>query len=138
MKRCERLNKLVELGNGYVVLDGATGTLLELACIWELKNKGFNSTDKPIIIVGQFWKGLVDLIGRIDAGSVGCVQTVDTPIEAVEMIPEAGGEAIPYMAEEVVAGGGEVMQFVAIAVGLLVAAIVFYQVYVRPRRKRRA
>ena len=37
----ERLDKLIELGLAYVVLPGGTGTLLELALVWELKNKGF-------------------------------------------------------------------------------------------------
>ena len=82
----ERLNKLVELGNAYVVLTGATGTLLELAEVWELKNKGFFSEDKAIIRVGEFWKELVDLIARIDAESVRCIQIVDTAAEAVEMV----------------------------------------------------
>ncbi|MBZ0200858.1 MAG: LOG family protein, partial [Ignavibacteriaceae bacterium] len=35
----ERINKLIELGSGYVVLQGGTGTLLELAAVWELMNK---------------------------------------------------------------------------------------------------
>ena len=37
----ERLDTLVKLGRAYVVLPGGTGTLLELAMVWELKNKGF-------------------------------------------------------------------------------------------------
>jgi len=34
----ERLNTLIKLGQAYVVLPGGTGTLLELALVWELKN----------------------------------------------------------------------------------------------------
>ena len=37
----ERLDTLIELGQAYLVLPGGTGTLLELAKVWELKNKGF-------------------------------------------------------------------------------------------------
>jgi uncharacterized protein (TIGR00730 family) len=58
----ERLDTLIRLGQAYVVLPGGTGTLLELAKVWELKNKGFLKTDKPIILVGGFWKTLVDLV----------------------------------------------------------------------------
>jgi uncharacterized protein (TIGR00725 family) len=43
----ERLDTLIKLGQAYVVLPGGTGTLLELAKVWELKNKGFLKTDKP-------------------------------------------------------------------------------------------
>lgn len=37
----ERLETLIELGSGYVVLPGGTGTLTELAYAWEMMNKGF-------------------------------------------------------------------------------------------------
>jgi uncharacterized protein (TIGR00725 family) len=45
----QRLDTLVKLGQAYVVVPGATGTLLELAMVWELKNKGFLKPEKPII-----------------------------------------------------------------------------------------
>ena len=82
----ERLAKLIELGAGFIVLAGGTGTLLELAQVWEMKNKGFADADKPIIIVGPFWKRLVDMIAKIDAKSVNCLQTVETAKEAVEYL----------------------------------------------------
>jgi uncharacterized protein (TIGR00730 family) len=44
----ERMMKLVELGNAYVVLKGGTGTLLELAAVWEFINKGLLK-EKPIV-----------------------------------------------------------------------------------------
>lgn len=84
----ERLNKLIELGDAYIVLPGGTGTLLELAAVWELKNKGFFDRDKPIIITGPFWKGLVELIESMDAGSTQSVQIAETPAEAVKILNE--------------------------------------------------
>jgi len=65
----ERLDMLIKLGDGYVVLPGGTGTLLELAKIWELKNKGFLKKSKPIILVGEFWKPLLDVIAADDRNS---------------------------------------------------------------------
>ena len=82
----ERLKTLVELGDGYIVLTGGTGTLLEFADVWEHKNKGFISRDKPVIIVGSFWNRLVETMGEIDAGSAGCVEVVENANEAVEKI----------------------------------------------------
>ena len=82
----QRLKKLVELGQGYVVLAGGTGTLLELAHVWELKNKGFAEANKPIIIIGRFWKKLVDLIADMDADSIRCVQITDNPAEAAQIL----------------------------------------------------
>jgi uncharacterized protein (TIGR00730 family) len=82
----ERLDTLIKLGQGYVVLPGGTGTLLELAKVWELKNKGFLKADRPIILVGEFWKPLVDLVVTDDPDSGRYVKLADGPKQAVEMI----------------------------------------------------
>jgi len=77
---------LVELGRAYVVLPGGTGTLLELAKVWELKNKGFLKTDRPIILVGGFWKSLVDLVVTDDPDSSRYVELADDPNRILEII----------------------------------------------------
>ncbi len=82
----ERLDMLVKLGRAYIVLPGGTGTLLELAKVWELKNKGFLNADKPIILLGEFWKPLIELIATDDADSSSYVKLADKPKQAVEMI----------------------------------------------------
>jgi uncharacterized protein (TIGR00730 family) len=82
----ERLETLVKLGQAYIVLPGGTGTLLELAKVWELKNKGFLKTDKPIILLGGFWKPLIELIATDDAASSRYVKLANEPKQAVEMI----------------------------------------------------
>lgn len=82
----ERLKALINLGESYVVLSGGTGTLLELAKVWELKNKGFLAEDKSIIIVGGFWKQLLDVIAGDDPGSGRFVETVKNPKEAAELL----------------------------------------------------
>jgi len=76
----------VKLGQAYIVLPGGTGTLLELAKVWELKNKGFLKADKPIILLGGFWKPLIELIATDDADSSSYVMLADEPKQAVEMI----------------------------------------------------
>jgi len=87
----ERLAKLIQLGQGYIVLPGGTGTLLELAMVWELKNKGFLQGDKPIILVGGFWKPLVDIVARDDASSSRYLTPADGPEQAAKMIIERLG-----------------------------------------------
>ncbi|MHC4075357.1 MAG: LOG family protein [Planctomycetota bacterium] len=82
----ERLDKLIELGVGYVVLPGGTGTLLELAKVWELKNKGFLNGKKPIILIGGFWKPLVELIATDDSDSRNFINQVDQPQQIREII----------------------------------------------------
>ena len=57
----DRLFKLIELGAGYVALPGGTGTLVELAVVWEWVNKG-SLAEKPIVILGDFWSPVVQTI----------------------------------------------------------------------------
>lgn len=87
----ERLGTLVRLGRAYVVLPGGTGTLLEVATVWELKNKGFPVAGKPIILLGDFWRPLVDLVAADDPRSVGRVTFAAGPEEAIGAIREGLG-----------------------------------------------
>ena len=57
----ERLMKLIAMGDAYVILRGGTGTLLELAAVWEFVNKGL-LPEKPIIVLGPFWHGLIQTL----------------------------------------------------------------------------
>jgi uncharacterized protein (TIGR00725 family) len=82
----ERLEKLIELGSAYVVLPGGTGTLLELAFVWELKNKGFLSEDRPIILLGEYWRRLVELVAIDDADSRRHLLLADEPKDVVRLL----------------------------------------------------
>lgn len=82
----ERLDTLIELGQAYIVLPGGTGTLLELAKVWELQNKGFVEKKKPIIIMGKFWNSLIDLLAIDDLKSVSYVTIIDEPKQAIELL----------------------------------------------------
>jgi len=59
----ERINKLIEKGDGYVILQGGTGTLLELAAVWELSNKGLMD-HKPIACHSSMWKKIVSVMNK--------------------------------------------------------------------------
>jgi uncharacterized protein (TIGR00730 family) len=87
----ERLHNLIKAGRAYVVLPGGTGTLLELAAVWELKNKGFLDRGKPIILVGDFWKPLVDLVSMDDPDCRQYVSFADGPAKVVELLKSALG-----------------------------------------------
>ncbi|MDD5134517.1 MAG: LOG family protein [Phycisphaerae bacterium] len=81
-----RLEKLIELGDAYIVLPGGTGTLLELAEIWELTNKGFVNPAKPIILLTDFFGPLVDIIAAEDAPGAGLISQADTPRQVIEIL----------------------------------------------------
>jgi hypothetical protein len=80
----ERLLKLVELGAGYVVLPGGTGTLVELAVVWEWLNKGFLRV-KPLVILGDFWLPVVNAIPVSELQSNPILKAA-TPEEAVSLL----------------------------------------------------
>lgn len=82
----ERLDTLINLGDGYVVLPGGTGTLLELAKVWELKNKGFMPNDKPIILLGSFYKPIVETIASVDGDACKYVMQVKKPADAKNIL----------------------------------------------------
>jgi uncharacterized protein (TIGR00730 family) len=54
-----RLTTLTRLAKAYVVLPGGTGTLLELALVWELVNKGLLRPKRPVILLGNHWQPLI-------------------------------------------------------------------------------
>lgn len=85
-----RMMKLIELGDAYVVLKGGTGTLLELSAVWELMNKGLIQ-EKPILVLGGFWNGVVDTLKDELAweGRGDCTRYVvpaATPTECAQML----------------------------------------------------
>ncbi|MBX3008812.1 MAG: LOG family protein [Melioribacteraceae bacterium] len=59
----ERLNKLIEIGDGYIVLQGGTGTLLELALVWEYINKNMLE-EKPFACHGKIWNEIVPIMEK--------------------------------------------------------------------------
>jgi uncharacterized protein (TIGR00730 family) len=85
----ERLETLLRLGDGFVVLPGGTGTLLELARVWELKNKGFLNKDKPIILLGGFWKPLLELVDKDDPGSSKLVHQANDVEQVIDILKQS-------------------------------------------------
>lgn len=57
-----RLERLVTLGEAYVVLPGGIGTLLELALVWNLST--VRELEKQIILVGEAWERAVDSLSE--------------------------------------------------------------------------
>jgi uncharacterized protein (TIGR00730 family) len=57
----ERVEKLIELGDGFAVLQGGTGTLLELAAVWELCNKNIMDR-KPVACHSSMWKEIIAIL----------------------------------------------------------------------------
>lgn len=90
----DRLRALIELGDAYVVMPGSTGTLAELALVWELVNKRMIPR-RPILCWGEAWRPVVSIFSgdstrdpRLDTRGlpdrrVELIQFVSTPEEVM-------------------------------------------------------
>ncbi|HVA00186.1 MAG TPA: LOG family protein [Terriglobia bacterium] len=72
----ERLTTLIERGDGYIVLPGGTGTLAELALVWEMMNKSALARSmggpRPLLVMAPYWQpviGCLEQEGQMGAGS---------------------------------------------------------------------
>jgi len=87
----ERIDKLVELGAGYVVLPGGAGTLAELGIVWNLALMG-GLHDKPLVVVGKGWQRvlhtMVEQLHTIEA-DLRFLHFVDDVQAAVATLVEA-------------------------------------------------
>src|SRR3981189_3229550 len=66
----ERLFELIRRADAFVACKGGTGTLVELAVVWEMLNKSVMSA-KPFAGVGEFWEPGLDRGRKGDLGHPG-------------------------------------------------------------------
>src|SRR5579862_8306161 len=76
----ERLITLVARGDAYVVLPGGTGTLAELALVWEMMHKGSLSKTvggrKPLLVTVPYWQPVIECLrqeAELNSGNLGSV-----------------------------------------------------------------
>lgn len=62
-----RLFALIERGDAFVACPGGTGTLVELAVVWEMLNKNVISR-KPLVVLGEFWHSIIDRVREVELG----------------------------------------------------------------------
>src|SRR5215813_13056115 len=63
----ERLFELIRLADGFVACKGGTGTLVELAVVWEMLNKSV-IPGKPFAILGNFWTPVLERVREVELG----------------------------------------------------------------------
>ena len=84
----ERINKLIETGDGFVILQGGTGTLLELAAVWELSNKGIMD-NKPIACHSSMWEEITSVMNeqmKLEGRDADLVKSFNTIGEIVDFL----------------------------------------------------
>jgi uncharacterized protein (TIGR00725 family) len=63
----ERLFELIRMGDGFVACKGGTGTLVELAVVWEMLNKSV-MCGKPVAVLGNFWQPILERVREVEQG----------------------------------------------------------------------
>ena len=63
----ERLFELIRVGDGFIACKGGSGTLVELAVVWEMLNKAVIS-GKPFAVLGDFWTPILDRVREVELG----------------------------------------------------------------------
>jgi predicted Rossmann-fold nucleotide-binding protein len=63
----ERLFELIRRADAFVACKGGTGTLVELAVVWEMLNKAVMNA-KPFAVLGEFWRPVVDRVREVELG----------------------------------------------------------------------
>ncbi len=63
----ERLFELIRMADGFVACKGGTGTLVELAVVWEMLNKSVIAR-KPFAVLGDFWQPILDRVREVELG----------------------------------------------------------------------
>jgi uncharacterized protein (TIGR00730 family) len=89
----ERLFELVRLGDGYVACKGGTGTLVELAVVWEMLNKKAMER-RPFVVLGDFWQPILERVREVERGHASrwgesndpLVHQAPTPAEAAQFL----------------------------------------------------
>lgn len=96
----ERLFELVRRADGFVACKGGTGTLVELAVVWEMLNKSV-MTGKPFAVLGDFWQPILERVREVEQGpqassgsrvwgeaNGSLIHTVATPAESARFLAE--------------------------------------------------
>lgn len=84
----ERLNKLIEIADAFVVFKGGTGTLSELGMVWSKAKFDFGHHE-PIILFGKFWREIIGVIEKdlgLEETEKGVIKIVERPEEVLAIL----------------------------------------------------
>ena len=89
----ERLFELIRLADGFVACKGGTGTLVELAVVWEMLNKEVTPA-KPFAVLGDFWQPVLDRVREVELGQPGPWGEANGRLVHVAATPKAVAELL--------------------------------------------
>jgi uncharacterized protein (TIGR00730 family) len=91
----ERLFELIRMAHGFVACKGGTGTLVELAVVWEMLNKSV-MTGRPLVVLGNYWTPIIECVREVELGryspwgeaNARLIHVAATPKEAADHLKE--------------------------------------------------
>ena len=92
----ERLFELIRLANGFVACKGGTGTLVELAVVWEMLNKSVMPA-KPFAALGNFWEPVLERVREVELGHPAPWGEAN---ERLVHVAATAGDAAKHLAEK--------------------------------------
>lgn len=60
----DRISKMMDLANAFLIFPGGTGTLFEISSVLESVNKGLID-NKPIIFYGNYWESIFESLKNV-------------------------------------------------------------------------
>ena len=84
----ERMFKLMEYGDIFVIFKGGSGTISEFGTAWVLA-KLYYGVHKPFILFGSFWAEIIDIFRKymnIDKTELSVFEIVATPAEVLKAV----------------------------------------------------
>lgn len=84
----ERMFKLMEKSDMFIIFKGGSGTISEFGTAWVLA-KLYYGHHKPFILFGEFWAEVIDVLKKnlnIDANELSVFEIVRTPEEVLTAI----------------------------------------------------
>jgi uncharacterized protein (TIGR00730 family) len=89
----ERLFELIRLAHGFVACKGGTGTLVELAVVWEMLNKSVMEP-RPFATLGDFWHPIIERVRVVEGAHHSPWGEAKERLVHVAATPE---EVVPYL-----------------------------------------
>ena len=91
-----RLDKLIEVADAFVIFKGGAGTLSEVGMTWELAKFNYGNHE-PLIFFGDCWKNIIEsLISdlQLEKMEQRVVDRADSAEEVLELLKAANGKRI--------------------------------------------
>lgn len=87
----ERLQTLIEMGQGYLAMQGGIGTLTEISTVWSMLQTR-SIPPRPFVLLSNPWQQLLQFCTDaliIRPSDFGYLQLASTPIEAVRALVQS-------------------------------------------------